>query len=109
MAKLEPQFDVLVLGGHPAAYLAAALVAQNAKMRVLHSTIPGEPNADRLVLINPEFFKLHPLVEPLRRKLDLVATYGLQFLFRKIRLFAATIAVNRRWRLSPHSRRLARR
>ena len=35
---------------------------------------------DRLVVINPEFFKLHALLEPLRRKLDLTATYGLQFL-----------------------------
>jgi flavin-dependent dehydrogenase len=80
MAKNEPQIDVLVLGEHPSAYLAAALIAQNAKIRVLHTTIPDDSPGDRLVIINPEFFKLHPLIEPLKRKLDLVATYGLQFL-----------------------------
>ncbi len=80
MAKPEPQLDVLVLGEHPAAYFAAALLRQNAKISVLHSTIPDEAQPDRLVIINPEFFKLHPLLEPLRRKLDVVSTYGLQFL-----------------------------
>ena len=80
MAKIEPQIDVLVLGEHPAAYLAAALIAQNPKIRALHTTIPDDSQPDRLVIINPEFFKLHSLLEPLRRKLDLTATYGLQFL-----------------------------
>ena len=80
MAKIETQIDVLVLGEHPSTYLVAALIAQNAKVRVLHTTIPNDSTGDRLVIINPEFFKLHSLVEPLRRKLDLVATYGLQFL-----------------------------
>jgi hypothetical protein len=80
MAKTETQIDVLVLGEHPAAYLAAALIAQTPKIRVLHTTIPNDSQPDRLVIINPEFFKLHALVEPLRRKLDLSATYGLQFL-----------------------------
>ena len=78
--------DVLVLGEHPAAYLAAALLKQKSKLRVLHSTIPAEGNgaaeraAERLVVINPAFFSLHPLLEPLRRKLDLVAVHGLAFL-----------------------------
>ena len=80
MAKTPPQIDVLVLGEHPSAYLAAALLAQAGKLRVLHTTIPKDAQSDRLVIINPEFFKLHPLVEPLRRKLDLTAAYGLQFL-----------------------------
>ena len=80
MAKTEPQLDVLVLGEHPSAYLAAALIAGNSKLRVLHTTIPDDSQPDRLVVINPEFFKLHPLLEPLRRKLEMVATYGLGFL-----------------------------
>ena len=80
MAKTEPQIDVLVLGEHPATYLSAALLRQKSKLRVVHTTIPGEPEVDRLVVINPSFFTLHPLLEPLRRKLDLVAVYGLQFL-----------------------------
>ena len=80
MAKSLPGVDVLVLGEHPATYLSAALLRQKTKLRVVHSTIPGEPEADRLVVINPSFFTLHPLLEPLRRKLDLVSVYGLQFL-----------------------------
>lgn len=80
MAKTDPQIDVLLLGEHPCTYLAAALVAQTPKTRVLHTTIPEDSQPDRLVIINPEFFKLHPLVEPLRRKLELTATYGLQFI-----------------------------
>jgi flavin-dependent dehydrogenase len=82
MAKSAPSAiaDVLVLGEHPATYLAAALLRQKTKLRVVHSTIPDDDKADRLVVINPSFFSLHPLLEPLRRKLDLCAVYGLQFL-----------------------------
>ncbi len=80
MAKAAPQLDVIVIGEHPATYLAAAILAQTAKIRVIHATIPAQAKLDRLVIINPDFFKLHPLLEPLKRKLDLVTTYGLQFL-----------------------------
>src|SRR5579864_3121408 len=80
MAKSEPQLDVLVLGEHPAAYLCAALLKQKGKLRVLHTTLPGEVWPDRLVLLNPELFSLHSLLEPLRRKLELTAIYGLRFL-----------------------------
>jgi flavin-dependent dehydrogenase len=69
-----------VLGEHPATYLVAALLRHKTKLRVVHTVIPGEAEADRLVVINPSFFTLHPLLEPLRRKLDTVAVYGLQFL-----------------------------
>ena len=75
-----PDVDVLVLGEHPATYLSAALLRHKTKLRVVHATIPGNGEADRLVIINPSFFTLHPLLEPLKRKLDLVAVYGLQFL-----------------------------
>src|SRR5579862_6774490 len=80
MAKADPHLDALILGEHPSAYLAAALLRQNSKLRIVHATIPDEPDVDRLVVINPEFFKLHALLEPLRRKLDMSAIYGLQFL-----------------------------
>jgi flavin-dependent dehydrogenase len=80
MAKAAPQLDVLVLGEHPAAYLAAALLKHKTKFRVTHSTIPGEDWPDRLVMINPDFYDLHPLLEPLRKKLDTRGVYGLQFL-----------------------------
>jgi hypothetical protein len=80
MAKSEPQVDVLVLGDHPAAYLAAALLRHKSKYRIVHSTIPGEVWPDRLVMINPEFYELHPLVAGLKRKIQTRGTYGLQFL-----------------------------
>ncbi len=72
--------DVMVLGDHPAAYLAAALIRSDHKIRVIHCRIPGEVETDRLVVINPAFFTLHPLLAPLARKLETVSIYGLQFL-----------------------------
>jgi hypothetical protein len=80
MARSEPQLDVLVLGEHPAAYFCAALLTLKSKLRVLHSTLPNESWPDRLVTVNPELFELHPLLEPLRKRLDLVTVYGLKFL-----------------------------
>jgi flavin-dependent dehydrogenase len=75
-----PAVDILVLGEHPAAYLTAALLKQGGKLNVLHACIPDEKVPDRLVLVNPETFDLHPLLSPLRRKLESTSIYGLQFL-----------------------------
>jgi flavin-dependent dehydrogenase len=80
MPKAPTQPDVLVLGSHPAAYFAAMLLREDAKVSVLHAPIPGEPIRDRLVFINPEFFELHKLLGPLKKKLDLEAVYGIRFL-----------------------------
>jgi len=80
MVKSPSQVDVLVLGEHPAAYLAAALLRQAEKLQVVHTTLPGERSPDRLVIVNPKFYSLHKLLEPLRRKIDGTAVYGLQFL-----------------------------
>jgi flavin-dependent dehydrogenase len=82
MAKTphDPAIDVLVLGGHPAAYLAAALLRHKAKLRILHACIPEEELGDRLVMINPALFTLHPLLEGLKRKIGLSGIYGLRFL-----------------------------
>ncbi len=80
MAKVEPPIDVLVLGDHPATYLAAALVSLNARVRVVHSTIPGNPESNRLVIVNPELFDLHPIVQSIRRKVEMTPLYGVQFL-----------------------------
>jgi len=80
MARKEAQFDCLVLGEHPSAYLAAALLRFNAKLRVLHLTIPGQNTLDHLTIVNPAFFAMHKLLEPLRRKLSLEPIYGTQFL-----------------------------
>jgi flavin-dependent dehydrogenase len=86
MAKQDAQHggtkskvDVLVLGDHPATYLCAALLRQNSKLRIMHSTLPGEKSADRACLLNPAFFSLHKLLEPLKRKLELTPIYGIQF------------------------------
>lgn len=80
MAKTEPQLDVLVLGDHPSAYLCAAILKHKSKLRVIHSTLPHETWPDRLVIVNPALFDLHPLVEPLRRKLESTPIYGLKFI-----------------------------
>lgn len=82
MAKAQPlpPIDVLVTGEHPAAYLTAALLKQKSKLSVLHATLPEEHVPDRLVLINPHMFDLHPLLGSMRRKLETTAIYGLQFL-----------------------------
>jgi hypothetical protein len=80
MAKSAPQIDILVLGDHPCAYLAAALLAQEKKLAVGHAVIPGEKTVDRLVVINPALYELHDLLKSLKRKLDLTSIYGLRFI-----------------------------
>jgi hypothetical protein len=72
-------YDVLLLGEHPATYLTAALLKHKTKLRIAHATIPGEAAPDRLVIVNPALFSLHPLLEPLKRKLESTAVYGLEF------------------------------
>ena len=51
MAKANPPLDVLILGEHPSAYLAAALLLTKPGINVAHATIPGEHAPDRLVSI----------------------------------------------------------
>jgi len=80
MAKSPSQPDVLVLGDHPCAYLAAALLRSDPPLRVIHGRIPGEEHPDRLVLINPAFFGLHPLLAQIKKSLDLTNLNGLRFL-----------------------------
>ena len=84
MPKTQPQrpaVDVLVLGEHPAAYFAAALLKQKSKLNVLHSTIPDKRPPDRVVLINPKMFELDPLLGGgLKRRIDCTSIYGMQFL-----------------------------
>jgi flavin-dependent dehydrogenase len=78
--KTETSVDVLVVGEHPASYLCAALLRVGTKLRIVHATVPEEKSVDRICLLNPEFFSMHKLLEPLKRKLDLTAIYGAQFL-----------------------------
>ena len=80
MPRSAPVPDVIVMGEHPAAYLCALLLRQKGALNVVHTCLPHEHSPDRLVTINPEFFDLHKLLEPLRKKLKLSAVWGLQFL-----------------------------
>jgi hypothetical protein len=88
-AKHDTPVDVLVLGEHPAAYLAAALLRQQPQtkakqppspLRVIHATIPGENSENRLVTINPAMFDLHPLLGAHRKRLKMSSVCGVQFL-----------------------------
>src|SRR3712207_5221927 len=65
IAKSSPQPDVLVLGQHPSAYLASILLRTKSPLSVAQITIPGEGWPDRLTLINPGFFNLHPSLSKL--------------------------------------------
>jgi flavin-dependent dehydrogenase len=80
MAKQPAQTDVLVLGNHPCAHLAATLLAEAGVVRVVHACIPDEPPMDRLVTVNPALFELHPLLASIKRKVKLLPIYGLHFL-----------------------------
>jgi hypothetical protein len=80
MGKPPDQVDVLILGDHPCAHLAGIVLQRGGNLRVAQAKIPGEALPDRLVLINPELFNLDPALRPLKRQLQLVATYGLMFL-----------------------------
>ena len=81
MAKAKSDPDVLVLGDHPSAYFASALLRDGAHpLHVRHAKIPGEDLVDRLCTVNPAFFELHKLLAPLKKKLDMVPVHGLRFL-----------------------------
>src|SRR5690348_3750711 len=81
MAKSAPPLDVLVLGQHPCAYLAADVLATGKPpLSVAHATIPGDNPPDRLVLVNPHLFALHKPLEKVRKKLELNPLWGAMFL-----------------------------
>jgi len=50
--------EVFVLGEHPCAYLAGILLRDNPAMEVMHVVPPTDAAHDRLVVINPNFFKI---------------------------------------------------
>ena len=81
MAKASPQLDVLVLGQHPCAYLAAEMLCSKPEpLNVAHSTIPNDNPPQRLVLLNPQLFALHKPLEKARKKLFAAAVWGTVFL-----------------------------
>ncbi len=81
MAKSVPQLDVLVLGQHPCAYLAADMLCNGKPhVNVAHATIPGDSPPDRLILLNPDLFDLHKPLEKLKKKMELAPVWGCAFL-----------------------------
>ena len=85
MAKAAPQLDVLVLGQHPCAYLAADMLCtppskSEKGLSVAHATIPGDHTPDRLVILNPQVFALHKPLEKARKKLKCSSVWGVTFL-----------------------------
>ena len=79
-AARAAQADVVVLGCHPSAFLAVALLKQIAGLQIVHASLAGEKYIDRLVLVNPKLFDLHPLLNGVQHELTLTPTYGLRFL-----------------------------
>ena len=80
MPKANAQPDVLVLGQHPCAYLAACMILDKPGITVAHATIPGDAPPDRLVILNPQLFALHKPLEKIKKKLELTPVYGAAFL-----------------------------
>src|SRR4051812_34728043 len=80
MPKANPSLDVLVLGEHPSAYLAAAVLLEKPGLTVAHATIPTEHSPDRLTLVNPEVFHLHKPLEKAKKKLAMTQVFGATFL-----------------------------
>jgi hypothetical protein len=81
--KQTARVDVLVVGDHPAACLAAALLRLKSTLRVVHAVIqsPVVPGSDdRLTTLNPQLFDLHPLLAALEKSLPTSPVHGLQFL-----------------------------
>jgi len=88
MSKRTTDFDVLVVGDHPAAYVAAVALRAVGQVRVLHVTVPGESSGDRLTLLNPAAFSLSKDLEGLARKIETTPVYGLKFLSHQGEVFS---------------------
>jgi flavin-dependent dehydrogenase len=80
MAKSATKpLDVLVVGRHPAAYLATLLLRQEPALAVAHAAGADAPAPDRLTLINARFFDLHPQLAALQPQIELSPVNGLRF------------------------------
>lgn len=74
-------FEIVVIGAHPSAGVAALVAArEREKVKLLHIMPPGESHGDRLVATNPKFADLHPALSKLKRLAGLHAVHGLTFL-----------------------------
>ena len=69
----------MVLGDHPCAYLAAALLRDKKPLGVVHVPLPHDRSPDRVVYVNPAVFKLHRLAEAARAAVPLTPVHGLEF------------------------------
>jgi hypothetical protein len=80
-SKQPEPVDVLVLGDHPSAYLAGALLKEKTTLQVAHAQLPDtDAPEDRLITINPELFDLHPLLGNLKKILPATPVHGVRFL-----------------------------
>lgn len=77
----QNRLDVLVVGAHCSASLAAAALRDgHPRLTVGHVLPCDEGLVDRLTLVNPRFFDLHPLLGKLRGEPLWTDTFGLDFL-----------------------------
>ena len=90
-AKSGVPIDVVVLGCHPAAHVAALLLRQDAagakpakggkpRLRIVHVPVDDGQPADRLVVVNPELFDLHPAIAKALQPVPTTAVFGVRFL-----------------------------
>src|SRR5690606_23221208 len=79
MPKSPERADVLDVGEHPSAYVATALLRHKSRLSVVHAPPAASAQPDRLARVNPDFFDLHALLGPLKRRLQQTTVYGLQF------------------------------
>ncbi len=86
--KPDRSYDVLVIGSHCSASLAATLLARGNDLSVLHIRLspPADESAgnkhvrsDRLMLLNPELLKLDPALANLADDPHARAMHGLRF------------------------------
>lgn len=79
MLDSDTKVDCVILGNHPCSYFAAALLRVEPALSVLHLAPPCPPE-NRLVMLNPAFFSLHPVLEGIAKQLSMTAIHGLKFL-----------------------------
>lgn len=79
MARLRGSFDAVVVGEHPSASLAAALLAARGR-RVVHLARRETKPVRRLAWLSPAFFDLDKALAGMRRRLSLTPLRGMTLL-----------------------------
>jgi hypothetical protein len=84
MGKKTPKpagaFDVVVVGDHPSAAFAAALLVKKSVKHVGLILLAGNVPDDRLVTLNPALFALSPILTPLQAAIPAEPVHGITFL-----------------------------